>query len=103
MADAKSFGDKMEKKMTDTEYEDKMDILTTAFHTLIILSNPVTDEDMGVMEQTIEVADSMAFVLVKPFELKEVEKKLEGQRKMMQFNRLARKLLGELDEHKSKD
>ena len=83
--------------MSDEEYKSNMDLLTSAFNSFVMVASALEDRELGIMEQTLERADSIGFLFVPGIQYAAAMENVLKQRKLLQFVRQARALRKELE------
>ena len=83
--------------MTNSEYQGNMDLLASAFRSFVLVASVLKDTELGIMEQTLDRADSVGFLFVPGIEYANAMENVSKQRKLLKFVRQARALRKELD------
>ena len=81
--------------MNDSEYKSTMDQLVHAFQMFVTMSD-LDDATLRHLEETVSRADEVGFMLVPPMELGRANRRLDQQRRLLEFVRQGHELNREL-------
>ena len=70
---------------TDREYEEEMGTVVSAFHTANLILKALPQDSIEQLRRTVDSADNMAFVMVVPLDFGATTKRLDEQRKVLNW------------------
>ena len=69
------------------KFEEEMDVVVKALQTAELMLSILPNNSLDELERTVQSADNTAFIMVAPLELSATTKRLEDQKKVLEWAR----------------